>query len=198
MLLLKKSLQIKKYQNKILTSFLSSQFIYSCVTQKCELKKQQLIIKNKKTKKIYYFYLFLTTKKRPYIKKYYTLSNTSKKKSSVSKTKTRMTKWKVEIKKNQLVDNLAYMLFEIIPFQNNSEKKILKLQEQDLDLIIHYAPLTRRTIGLTPKNSYLSDIPLIWKLKWTTSSIFQKIFILKHLKILNEDMNFQRLENATV
>ena len=90
MSLLKKNLQIKKYQNKILTSFLSSQFIYSCINQKCELKKQQLIIKNKRNKKLYYFYLFLTTKKRPYIKKYYSLSKTSGKKSSVSKTKTRM------------------------------------------------------------------------------------------------------------
>jgi hypothetical protein len=52
------------------------------------------------------------------------------------------------------------MLFHVIPFQNNSEKKILKLQEKDLELIIHYAPLTRRTIGLKPKNSYLADIPL--------------------------------------
>jgi hypothetical protein len=53
------------------------------------------------------------------------------------------------------------MLFQIIPFQNNSDKKVLKLQENNLDLIIHYAPLTPCTISLKSKNSYISDITLI-------------------------------------
>jgi len=56
---------------------------------------------------------------------------------------------------------LSLMLFQIIPAQSNSEKKNLKLQENNLDVVISYAPLTSRTIKLKPKNSYLSDIPLI-------------------------------------
>ncbi len=65
------TLQIKQYQNNILTNILSSQFVYSSLNQKCELKRQELIIKNKKTKKIHYLYLFLTTNERPYVKKIY-------------------------------------------------------------------------------------------------------------------------------
>jgi hypothetical protein len=57
------------------------------------------------------------------------------------------------------------MLFEIIPFQTNSEKKILKLNQNNLDLVIQYAPLTTRTLSLKPKNSYFSDIRLLWRLK---------------------------------
>jgi hypothetical protein len=102
--------------------------------------------------------------------------------------------WSVEIKHNKFYENFYRILFQVIPFQNNSERKILKLQENKLDLIIHYAPLTSSTIGLKSKNSYISDIPLIWRLKWTKSSLFQKVFILKHLKLLNEDSQFKRLE----
>jgi hypothetical protein len=67
----------------------------------------------------------------------------------------------VGVKKNNFSKMISLMLFQIIPFQNNSEKKILKLQENNLDLIIHYAPLTTRTVGLKSKNSYISDIPLV-------------------------------------
>lgn len=188
--------QIKQYENKILTNILSSQFVYSSVNQKCELKEQELIIQNKKTKKIHYLYLFLTTNKRPYAKKYYISQKNSNKKTRVVKPKSKAVTWSVGIKKNKFYDNFSRMLFQIIPFQNNSEKKVLKLQENNLDLIIHYAPLTTRTVGLKSKNSYISDIPLIWRLKWTKSSLFQKIFILKHLKVLNEDFQFKRLENV--
>ena len=188
--------QIKQYQSMILTNILSSQFVYSSVNQKCELKKQELLIQNKKTKKIHYLYLFLTANKRPYAKKYYASSKNLNQKNNTVKTKAKSMLWKVIIKKNRFFEILYRMLFQIIPFQNNSEKKVLKLQENNLDLIIHYAPLTNKTVGLKSKNSYLSDIPLIWRLKWTNSTLFQKIFILKHMKILNEDFQFKRLEHA--
>ena len=188
--------QIKQYQKLILSHILSSQFVYSKLNEKCELKEQQLIIQNKKTKKIHYLYLFLTTKKKPYAKKYYISTKNVNKKNRLVKPKAKAVTWKVQIKKNKFPEMLCQMLFQIIPFQNNSEKKILKLQEKYLDLIIHYAPLTTRTIGLKSKNSYISDIPLIWRLKWTHSSLFQKIFILKHFKILSDNFYFQRLEHV--
>ena len=188
--------QIKQYKKKILTHILSSQFVYSSVDQKCELKKQELIIQNKKTKKIHYLYLFLTTNQKPYAKKYYISPKNFGKKPRTMKISSKAVIWKVSIKNNKFDEIFYRMLFQIIPLQNNSEKKVLQLQESHLDLIIHYAPLTVRTIGLKSKNSYLSDIPLIWRLKWTKSSLFQKIFILKHLKLLNEDLQFKRLEHV--
>ena len=187
--------QIKQYQNLILSNILSSQFVYSALNQKCELKKQELLIQSKKTKKIHYLYLFLTTNKRPYAKKYYVSQKNSNKKNRVVKTRSKAVTWKVEIQPKKFYEIFYRMLFQIIPFQNNSEKKILKIQEKSLDLIIHYAPLTSRTIGLKSKNSYISDIPLIWRLKWTKSSLFQKVFILKHFKVLNENISFKRLES---
>lgn len=56
---------------------------------------------------------------------------------------------------------VSEMLFQIIPFQTISEKAILKLNAENLDLVLYSAPLTERTISLKPKNSYLSEIPLI-------------------------------------
>ena len=188
--------QIKQYNNLIFSHILSSQFVYSALNQKCELKKQELIIQSKKTKKIHYLYLFLTTNQRPYAKKYYlSQKNTNKKNSSV-KTKSKAVTWKVEIQPKKFYEIFYRMLFQIIPFQNNSEKKVLKIQEKSLDLIINYAPLTSCTIGLKSKNSYISDIPLIWRLKWTKTSLFQKIFFLKHFKMLNDNVFFKRLENV--
>ena len=91
---------------------------------------------------------------------------------------------------------ISYMSFQIIPSQNISEKKVLKLQKNKIDLIISHAPLTNRTMALKSKNGYIPDIPLIWRLTFSNSSLYQKIFILKHLRILNQDVKFKRLENV--
>lgn len=56
---------------------------------------------------------------------------------------------------------VSEMLFQTIPFQTISEKAVLKLNAENLDLVLHSAPLTERTTSLKPKNSYLSEIPLI-------------------------------------
>lgn len=191
------SLQLKQYQNTTLTNILSSQFVYSSINEKCEIKKQELIIENKKNKKIYYLYLFLTTNKRPYVKQQYIVSKNMKK--TAAKPKIKSITWKIEVKKLFFFRTFSQMLFKMIAFQTNSEKKILNLNGKNLNLIIQYAPLTTRTAGLKSKNSYLSDIRLFWKLKWTKkTSIFQKIFLLKHLQVLNEDISFRGLEDATV
>ena len=190
------TVQINQYQKTILTHILSSQFVYSSLNEKCELKSHALSIEKKRKKKIYYLYLFLTTKQKPYVKEQHIVSKNLNKKNNLVRAKIRSVKWKVEIKKSHSNDFLSYMLFQILPFQTNFEQKILKLSTKNLDLVIPHAPLTTRTESLKPKNSYLPDIPLIWRLKWTKkTSIFQKIFILKHLKILNDVIHFQRLEN---
>ena len=190
------SVQIQQYQKTILTQILSSQFVYSKLEEKCELKTQELSIEKKKKKKIYYLYLFLTTKKKPYLQEQQMISKNLNKKNLLTRPKVRSVKWKVEIPKSNSNEILSYMLFQILPFQINSEQKVLRLNKKTLDLIVPYAPLTTRTEGLKPKNSYLPDIPLVWRLTWTkNTSLFQKIFILKHLKILNELIAFPRLEN---
>ena len=117
---------MKQYQNMVWSNILSSQFVYSALNQKCELKKQELIIQSKKTKKIHYLYLFLTTNKRPYAKKYYVSQKNSNKKNRVVKTKSKAVTWKVEIQPKKFYEIFSRMLFQIIPFQNNSEKKTLK------------------------------------------------------------------------
>lgn len=190
------SIQIKQYQKTILTQILSSQFVYSKINEKCELKAHEISIEKKKKKKFYYLYLFLTTKQKPYVKEQYIVSKNLNKKNSLTRTKIRSVKWKVAIPKSNANDLLSYMLFQILPSQINFEQKVLRLNAKNLDLIIPYAPLTTRTEGLKPKNSYFPVISLIWRLKWTkNTSIFQKIFILKHLRILSEFSHFKRLEN---
>ena len=191
------NLQLKQYQNTIWTNILSSQFVYTNPNQKCELKKQALVIEKKKKKNIYYLYLFLITNKKPYVKKRYIVSKNLKK--NTTKTRSAGIKWKVEIQKKYFSNIWTQILFEIIPFQTNSENKILNLNRHSLNVIFQFAPLTARTIGLKSNNSYFPDIRLIWKLNWTKSaSIFQKIFVLKHFKVLNEANTFQRLEDDPI
>lgn len=191
------SWQIKQYQNTIWTHIWSSQFVSSHLNEKCEIKKQELIIENKKNRKVYYLYLFLTAQKKPYVLQQYILTKNMKK--NTTKPKIKSMTWKVDVKKRFFSKIFSHMLFQMIALQTNSEKKVLKLNGKSLSLIVHYAPLTSQTTGLKSKNSYLSDIRLIWKLKWTKQiSIFQKIFFLKHFQILNEDITFRGLENATL
>lgn len=153
------SLQLKQYQNTIFTNILSSQFVYSCLNEKSEIKKQELIIENKKNKKIYFLYLFLTAKRKPYVKQQHIVLKNMKKNSTKPKIKSII--WKVEVKKLSFFRTLSQMLFLMIATQTNSEKKILSLNGKSLNLIIQYAPLTNSTVSLKSKNSFISDIRIL-------------------------------------
>lgn len=180
------ALQLKQYTEKTLTHILSSQFIYSSIQEKPQLKKQQIFIQSSQQKKAHYLYLFLTTKQRPYAKKYYPSWKSASQKLNWVKSKPKSVSCQICFSKKTFYENMVYMLFKIIPSQTNSEQPILNSHAQALDLIIPYAPLTTRTIGLQSKNSYMTDIPITWRLEWTSASLFQKLFILKHLRILNQ------------
>jgi hypothetical protein len=180
------ALQLKQYTDKTLTNILSSQFIYSSVQEKPQLKKQQLIIHSPQQKKTHYLYLFLTAKQKPYARKYYSSWKSASQKLNAIKSKSKSVSCGVHFSKNTFYENIAHMLFNIIPSQTNAERPVLSSNAHALELIIPYAPLTSRTISLQSKNSYMTDIPLIWRVTWTNTTLFQKIFILKHLRILNQ------------
>jgi hypothetical protein len=76
------------------------------------------------------------------------------------KSKPKSVSCRIHISKKTFYENIAHMLFEIIPSQTNSEQPILSSHAHALELVIPYAPLTTRTIGLQSKNSYITDIPL--------------------------------------
>jgi hypothetical protein len=187
------SLQLKQYTNKVLTNVLSSQFVYSSIQEHPQLKKQQLIINSKKRKKTHYLYLFLMTTKRPYAKKYYIGWKSSSQKQNLVQSKPKTVSWHVEIPTNKIFDLLGKILFNIIPTQTDYEKPILNSHQHQLDVIIPYAPLTIHTIGLQSRNSYMTDIPITWRWQWNNISLFQKIFILRHFKVINQP-NLKRLE----
>lgn len=180
------ALQLKQYSNKILTNLLSSQFVYVSTQEKPELKKQQLLIQAKQRKKTHYLYLFLTTQQKPYAKKYYASWKSASQRLNAIKSKPKAVSWQIHLPKSKFFANLAYILFTIIPTQTNSEKAILNFHGNQMDLLIPHAPLTTATISLQSKNSYMTDIPITWRWQWTNTSLFQKIFILRHLKVLNQ------------
>ncbi len=169
------SLQLKQYQNTYLLHILSSQFVYSCLNEKCEIKKQELIIENKKNKKIYYLYLFLTAKKALCQTTTYRFQKIWKK--NVSQTKSQIYYMKSWSQKMSFFRNFLQMLFQMIRFSNKFRKKNFKIKWKEFKFNYSLCTLNSTTVGLKSKNSYISDIRLIWKLKWTKkTSIFQKIF----------------------
>lgn len=192
-----KTLQIKQYNKRILSYISTSQFLQTGLYQRSRFKKKKLIIQNKRTKKTHFLYLFLTTKKKPFAKKQYLSTKNLSQKTRPIKAKSKAVFWQTDIKKkSQIFNSICLLLFQIIPFQSTSEKKILKLNNIALDLITPYAPLTTRTQKLKSKNSYLSDIPLSWSFFFTSCSLFQKMFSFRFMKFINANITYRRLENV--
>ena len=86
------------------------------------------------------------------------------------------------------------ILFAIIAHQINYEKKIWNFQHQHIQILIPAAPLTRSTIFLQAKNSYFPNIPLSLHIKFSNTTAFQKLFILRALKILTSMQQIKNLD----
>ena len=190
-----KNLTLKKYQRSFLTFILTSEFIYSATQDISQIKRLRLNIKTKKKKKINYFYLWLLTGQMPQSRKFH--FSWKKKKTSTNefvKTKVKSNLVQVAIRSKNKFLILQEILFAIIAKQINYEKKIWNFKHQHIQILIPAAPLTRSTIFLQAKNSYFPNIPLILYVTFSNTTAFQKLFILRALKILTSMQQIKNLD----
>ena len=190
-----KNVTLKNYQRSFLTFILTSEFVYSATQDIAQIKRLRLYIKTKKKKKINYFYLWLLTGQMPHSRKFH-LSWKRKKTSANEfvKTKVRSNCVQVAIHSKNKFSVIQEILFAIIAHQINYEKKIWNFQHQHIQILIPAAPLTRSTIFLQAKNSYFPNIPLSLHIKFSNTTAFQKLFILRALKILTSVQQIKNLD----
>jgi len=181
-----KNLQFKQSNFSILTNILSSQFIYTSPNKIPYLKKISVLIQALSPKKTHFWYLVLLTHHKPYVKTFRFSWKIRAQKVAFMKPKTKLTAWKIDIKKKFLLTFLRSVLFDLFSTQHRLEKRILKLEHNSVRVVIPSAPLTFKTSLLQTKNNYLIHIPLTFKFSWTNVSLFQKMFILRYWRIIHQ------------
>lgn len=191
-----KNLTLKNYQRSFLTYILTSEFIYSATQDVARIKRFRLNIQTKKKKKINYFYLWLLTGQMPCSRKFYPSWRKKRKTSTnlVVKTKVKSNRLQVAIRSKNKFLIIQEILFTIISHQLNYEKKIWNFQHQHIQILIPSAPLTRSTVFLQAKNGYFPNIPLHLHIKFSNTTAFQKLFLLRALKILTSTQQIKNLD----
>jgi hypothetical protein len=179
-------IQFEQYNSTFLTNILSSHFIYQDYEKLPQLKIINLSLCTKNSKKIHFWYLYLLSMQKPSIKKFHFSWKAHIQRSNLIKPKIKSTIWQTSIKKKKNLYFLYTVLFNLFSMEHLLEKKILKFQENTIGIIIPSAMLNFQTIALRPRNNYFPTIPLSFWFNWTNITVFQKLFILRHWKILNQ------------
>jgi len=186
--------QFKQYNTSNLINILSSQFVYTDCNKVPLLKKLLLIIQVKAAKKTHFWYLTLLTNQKPYIKKFHSSWKNRALKNNLIRPRDKSTSWNISIKKKLLLQFLRSAIFDLFCTQYKWQECILKLEARSIRIKIPSAPLTWKTSMLQAKNHYVGQIPLTIKFTWNNTTLFQKIFLLRHWKIIYQP-NIKNLDD---
>jgi len=146
----KKNLALEQYQKTISTHVFTSHFVYFSLQEVFRVRRLRLNIETKKSKKVHPLYLFLLTGQLPYTRKFYPSwknSNTH----AVLKPKAAINRVQVSVRPANKFIILNEILTQIIPKQLNSEKRIWRFQEANMQVLIPTASLTKSTAFLQAK-----------------------------------------------
>ena len=181
-----KNIQFKQYNRTSLNQILSSQFVYANPNEIPLLKRLVLIIQVRAVKKTHFWYLTLLTNQKPYIKKFHSSWKNRAQKNNLLRPKDKSACWNISIQKKNILPFFRMALFDLFSAQYRWQECILKLEAESIRIKIPSAPLTFKTSMLQAKNHYVGQIPLTFKFTWNSISLFQKIFLLRSWKVINQ------------
>lgn len=198
---MKKYNQLQQYQKKTFTNCLLSKFIY----KNLQIIPKKLDFGIKVVKKLMdatqFLYLFLLTQQKPYVKKEpQTIGFKAKNNRNrfLNIEKKIMQELKIKVKKNRKgFFFLSKVVFEIIPRQFRLEQRIMHpaYTKTNLTLNLGQALLLKETVKLKSKHNYFSEFELEIEGNFGQKSIYEKVFSLKHLGLVEKlesiiDLNF--------
>jgi len=188
-----KNLALKQYQKTISTQVFTSHFVYFSLQEVFRVRRLRLNIETKKSKKVHPLYLFLLTGQLPYTRKF----NPSWKNSNthaVLKPKASINRVQVSIRPANKFIILDELLTQIIPKQLNSETRIWRFQEANMQVLVPTASLTKSTAFLQAKNNYFPNFPLTLHFTLSNTTAFQKLFFLRIYKIIKSEHKIPGLD----
>lgn len=188
-----KNFAFQQYQQISVKTCFTSQFIYSSLEDIPNLKRMDISIQTKKRKHIHFFYLWLLTGQIPYSRKFYpSWKNTGS--NPLLRAKAKIHPLKVSVRPKNKCVLLHEILAQIISKQLSSEKHVWNFEKNQVQVIIPASPVTPSTNFLQAKNSYFPTIPLRLYFTWNRVSAFQKLMILRTLKILSPEPKVKGLD----
>ena len=177
---MKKYNQLKNYHKKTVINLLLSKVIYESLETLPKKIKLKLKIIQKEVTATQYLYLFLLLEQKPYVKK---------KTKSISQQFTRvevkkMSELSIEIeKKNKSFFCISKILFELIALQFSSQNNIIGplYDFKKISINLYQGLLLKKIEKLKSKHNYFSDFGIKAEIILKTTSIYEKLFLLKHL-----------------
>lgn len=183
---MKKYNQLKNYHKKTAINLLLSKVIYESLETVPKKIKIKFKIIQKEITATQYLYLFIILNQKPYIKKNIKSSGQLFNKIKVKKR----IELSIEIlKKNKSFFCISKVLFELIFFQfinpNTIIEPIFNLKKISLNL--YQGLLLKKTEKLKSKHNYFGDFGMKAEIFLITKSVYEKIFILKHMGFFEVD-----------
>ena len=183
-------MSLKSYLMLTLTHLASSQFISANRHHVVRFQYVQFNSQMKRKKLINYVYLWFFTGQLPVSTKSYV----SSKNNPFLKLNVKKKYYSVPLKKRKIFVFFQYLVKNLISKQITSEKKVWSFYRHYVNIDIPITIITHRTAFLQAKNNYFPRISLELRLQFSNSTAFEKLFLLRGLKILNPHQKIKNLE----
>lgn len=187
--------QLNRYYNKTLRHVFSSQFVAKNIREVPTLNQFALSIESKKIKKTHYLFIYLLTKgKKGHMIKY---NIPWKFKTQIARVN-KNSKILCRLSTTTTEKVLHIILFKMFPQVFPAEKKVLKLTEHLVKLIVYQVPLLEESLALQSNNGYLINISLTLNLEIPYATFYSKLFLVKTLKLSSYlPLNTQATKNIS-
>lgn len=178
---MKSYLLLKKYYKIHFLSLQASKFIKISNLDIAKIDKIRCAIHSPKMEATQFLYLFLYTKKLPQLHKYYTNSINFIRDSSRTQKSIDVATF---LKKRIYWKFLYQQLFSIFSNQPILETNVFQITMQQIRLFIETMPLTENTFRLQSPHHYIALLPFSINITFKSTTLFEKLYIFKTLKIL--------------
>ena len=177
--------QLNRYFGQILRQIFNSQFLVKNLFEIPSLNHIILSTEAKKVKTAHYLFMYLLTRDmRAHLIKYNIPTKYKKQVHRIRKNSKIIAR--LSAKTTEYV--LHILLFEVFTQIFTSEKIILKVNKHIVKLIIENVPLMEESLMLQSTNGYLTSIPLVLNFNIPYTTLYQKFFIIKAMKIYSSNL----------
>jgi hypothetical protein len=172
--------QLNRYFVQLLRQISNSQFVVKSFCEVPALNRFALSSESKKIKTTHYLFMYLLARdKKAHLIKYKIPTKYKKQAHRIKKN----SKIIIRLSPTMAEHVLHLLLFEVIPQIFTSEEVIFKVNKHNIKLLINNVPLMEESLILQSSSGYLSPIPLALNFSMPYTTLYQKLFIMRTVKM---------------
>jgi len=177
--------QLNRYFKQVLRQIFNTHFIVKNIYEIPSINQLALSSEAKKIKIAHYLFMYLLTRDmKTHLIKYNIPTKYKKQVHRVRKN----SKILVRLPSKITEYVLHILLFEVFAQIFTSERIVFKVNKHIVRLIIENVPLMEESLILQSTSGYLTHIPLILNFNIPYTTLYQKFFIIRGLKIYSSNL----------